>query len=64
MRDAGWKYGFLLGTLTDASISHNLNVSAHLSMKISLVDPNLVGTFFGNNFFDPKWYAPLEIIIF
>ena len=45
MGDAGWKYGFLLGTLTDVSISHYLNVSAHLSMKIILVDPNLVRTF-------------------
>ena len=31
-----------------------LNISAHLSMKIILVDPNLVRTFFGNNFFDPN----------
>ena len=26
----------------------------HLSMKIILVDPVLVGTFFGNGFFDPN----------
>ena len=31
-----------------------LNISAHLSMKIILVDRNLVRTFFGNNFFDPN----------
>ena len=29
----------------------SLNISAHLSMKIILVDLNLVRTFFGNNFF-------------
>ena len=28
-----------------------LNISVHLSMKIILVDPNLVHTFFRNNFF-------------
>ena len=28
----------------------SINISAHLSMKIILVDPNLVHTFFGNNF--------------
>ena len=32
-------------------IKGSLNISAHLSMKIILVDPNLVRTFFGNNFF-------------
>ena len=26
-------------------------------MKIILVDPNLVRTFFGNNFFDPNYSA-------
>ena len=26
-------------------------------MKIILVDPNLVRTFFGNNFFDPNYGA-------
>ena len=29
----------------------SLNISADLSMKIFSVDPNLVGTFFGNSFF-------------
>ena len=29
----------------------SLNISAHLSVKIILVDPNLMRTFFGN-FFD------------
>ena len=33
----------------------SLNISTHLSMKIILVDPNLVRTFFGNNFFDPNY---------
>ena len=28
----------------------SINISAHLSMKIILVDPNLVHTYFGNNF--------------
>ena len=31
----------------------SLNISVHLSVKIILVDPNLVRTFFGNNFFYP-----------
>ena len=35
----------------------SLNFSAHISMKIILVDPNLVRTFFGNNFFDPNYGA-------
>ena len=35
----------------------SLNISAHLSMKIILVDPNLVRTFFGNNFFDLNYGA-------
>ena len=34
-----------------------LNISAHLSMKTILVNPNLVSTFFGNNFFDPNYGA-------
>ena len=33
----------------------SLSISAHLSMKTILVDPNLVCTFFGNNFFDPNY---------
>ena len=28
-----------------------------MSMKIILVDPNLVRTLFGNNFFDPNYGA-------
>ena len=35
----------------------SLNISALLSMKIILVDPNLVCTLFGNNFFDPNYGA-------
>ena len=35
----------------------SLNVNVHLSMKIILVDPNLVRTFIGNNFFDPNYGA-------
>ena len=34
----------------------SLNISAHLSVKIILVDPNLVRTFFGN-IFDPNYVA-------
>ena len=34
-----------------------LNLSGHLSMKIILLDPNLVCTFFGNDFFDPNYGA-------
>ena len=30
-------------------------------MKIILVDPNLVSTFFGNNFFDPNYGALLTL---
>ena len=39
------------------SIKSSLNIRAHLSMKIILVDPNLVRTFFGINFFDPNYGA-------
>ena len=35
----------------------SLNISEHLFMKIILVDPNLVRTFFGNIFFDPNYGA-------
>ena len=34
-----------------------LNLSGHLSMKVILVDPNLVRTFFGNDFFYPNYGA-------
>ena len=36
-------------------IKGSLNISVHLSMKIILVDPDLVHTFFGNNFFDSNY---------
>ena len=39
----------------------SLNISAHLSMKIILVDPNLVRTVFGN-FFILIMVRTLEII--
>ena len=32
----------------------SLNISVYLSMKIIFVDPNLVHTLSGNNFFDPN----------
>ena len=35
----------------------SLSISAHLPMKIILADPNLVRTFFGNNFFDHNYGA-------
>ena len=35
----------------------SLNISAHLSMKTILLDPNIERTFFGNNFFDPNYGA-------
>ena len=38
-------------------IKGSLNISAHLSMKLILVDPNLVRTFFGNIFFDSNYGA-------
>ena len=38
-------------------IKGSLNISAYLSMKIILVYPNLVRTFYGNNFFDPHYGA-------
>ena len=34
-----------------------MNIKAHLSMRIILLDPNLVHTFFGNNFFNPNYGA-------
>ena len=36
----------------------SLNIIVHLSMKIILVDPNLIHTFFGNNFFDLDYAHP------
>ena len=38
-------------------VKGSINNSAHLSMKIILVDPNSVRTFFGNRFFDPNYGA-------
>ena len=35
-------------------------ICAHLSMKIILLDPNLVRPFFGNKFFNPNYGAYLE----
>ena len=37
----------------------SLTTSVHLSIKIILVDPNLVLTFFGKNFFHPNYGAHL-----
>ena len=34
-----------------------LNISTHLSIKIILVDCNLVHAFFAHNFFDPSYCA-------
>ena len=34
-----------------------MNIKAHLSMRIILLDHNLVHTFFGNNFFNPNYGA-------
>ena len=31
-------------------------------MKIILVDPNLVRSFFGNNFFDPNYYPKYFLV--
>ena len=38
-------------------IKGSVNISAHLSIKIILVDPNLVRIFSGNDFFDPNYGA-------
>ena len=37
------------------NIKGSLNIGTRLSMKVNLVDPNLLRTFFGNNFFDPNY---------
>ena len=39
-------------------IKLNLYITAHLSMKMILVDSNLVRTIFGNNLFDPNYGVP------
>ena len=38
-------------------VKGSLNISAHLSMKLILVDPNLARTFLGNIFFDMNYGA-------
>ena len=43
-------YRWLYKIIEKDYVKGSLNISAHLSMKIILVDPNLVRTFFGNNF--------------
>ena len=40
---------------TAVFIKGSQNISAQLSMKITLMDPNLVRNFFDNNFFDPNY---------
>ena len=50
-------YRWLYKIIEKDYVKGSLNISAHLSMKIILVDPNLVRTFFGNNFFDPNYGA-------
>ena len=42
----------------------SLNIYAHLSMKIILVDPTLEHSFFANNFFDPNYGTHRCVIIF
>ena len=41
----------------------SLDISAHMSMKIVLVDANLVHTFF-EYFFDPNYGATMKLINF
>ena len=45
-----WWYRWLYKIIEKDYVKGSLNISAHLSMKIILVDPNLVRTLFGNNF--------------
>ena len=47
-----FKFFLFLVSCPFTYIKGSLNISAHLSMKIILEDPNLVCKFFGNNFFD------------
>ena len=35
----------------------SLNISAHLTLKIILAEPNLMRNFFSNNFSDPNYGA-------
>ena len=57
LRDIGYFFAFIADCIKFYKdyIKRSLNISAHLSMKIILVDPNLVRTYFGNNFFDPNY---------
>ena len=47
----------------------SLNIIAHFSMKIILVEPNLAHTFFGNNFFVPisfsfcSYFVPVLLFV-
>ena len=43
-------YRWLYKIIEKDYVKGSLNISAHLSMKIILVDPNLVRTLFGNIF--------------
>ena len=52
-----FKFFYFLFSCPFSYIKSSLNISAHLSMKIIFVDPDLVRTFFGNNFFDPNYGA-------
>ena len=45
-----FKFFYFLFSCPFSYIKGSLNVSAHLSMETILVDPNLMRTFFGNNF--------------
>ena len=51
------KFFYFLFSCLFPYIKGYLNISAHLFIKIILVDPNLVLTFFGNNCFDPNYGA-------
>ena len=52
-----FKFFYFFFSCLFSFIKGSLNISAHLSMKIILVDPNLVRTFFGDNFFDLNYGA-------
>ena len=58
------QFGHKLGDMTNHGWiikKGSLTISAHLSTKIILVDPNLVRTFPGNNFFERNYGAhPLK----
>ena len=50
-------YCWLYKIIKNDYIKGPINISAHLSMKIILVDPNLAHTLFGYIFFDPIYGA-------